>query len=105
MKTYHGKQNVNKAGPIDIFVTENDKTRKLVHIVRHSPDGFQIGYGGSGPADTALSILSDCLDERQARILYQQFKWDFVAGWGEEFSISEQTIKNWAHRERARREP
>lgn len=96
MKTYHGKQNVNKAGPIDIFVTKNEKTRKLVHIVRHSPDGFQIGYGGSGPADTALSILTDCLGKEQANVLYQLFKWDFVARWGDEFSITEKEIKEWA---------
>lgn len=99
MKTYHGKQNVNKVGPIDIFVTENDQTRKLVHIVRHSPDGFQIGYGGSGPADTALSILNDCLGKEQANVLYQSFKWDLVAGWQEEFSITEMKIKEWAKEE------
>lgn len=26
--------------------------------VHHSPDGFEVGYGGSGPADLALSILN-----------------------------------------------
>ena len=29
------------------------------HHVRHSPDGFETGYGGSGPADLARSILID----------------------------------------------
>lgn len=96
MKTYHGKQNVNDAGPIEIFVTENGETRKLEHIVRHSPDGFQIGYGGSGPADSALSILTDCLGKEQANILYQFFKWSFVAHWEKEFVISEEEIKKWA---------
>lgn len=28
------------------------------HTQHHSPDGFEIGYGGSGPADLALSILN-----------------------------------------------
>jgi hypothetical protein len=27
-------------------------------IVQHSPTGFAWGYGGSGPADLALNILS-----------------------------------------------
>lgn len=27
------------------------------HLRYHSPDGFEIGYGGSGPADLALSVL------------------------------------------------
>lgn len=33
--------------------------RKLKHICLHSPDGFNWGYNGSGPADLALSILCD----------------------------------------------
>ena len=28
------------------------------HHVHHSPTGFEIGYGGSGPADLALNILA-----------------------------------------------
>ena len=28
------------------------------HLVHHSPSGFECGYGGSGPADLALSILA-----------------------------------------------
>lgn len=33
----------------------------ITHIRHHSPDGFEWGYGGSGPADLALSILAYCL--------------------------------------------
>jgi len=33
----------------------------LPHHVRHSPDGFSWGYGGSGPADLARCILIDAL--------------------------------------------
>jgi len=62
----------------------------LTHIVLHSPGGFEWGYGGSGPADTALSILSDYFDERptkddlyhglfRASRLYQDFKWGWIA--------------------------
>lgn len=47
----------------------------------HSPDGFEWGYGGSGPAQLALAILADLLhnDPRAAR-LHQEFKWDVIAG-------------------------
>lgn len=100
MKVYHGKQNENRAGPIEIFVTEKGETKKLKHIERHSPDGFQIGYGGSGPADTALSILTDCLGGQIAPGLYQDFKWAFVARWGDEFSITEKEIKDWVSKEK-----
>lgn len=27
-------------------------------VIWHSPDGFECGYGGSGPADLALNILN-----------------------------------------------
>ena len=37
--------------------------RLLGHCKLHSPTGFEIGYGGSGPADTAASILADYFEE------------------------------------------
>lgn len=48
-------------------------------VVRHSPSGFEFGYGGSGPADLALNILLLFVDQRTAESLYQDFKWEFVA--------------------------
>jgi hypothetical protein len=38
-----------------------DGIEPLPHVVRHSPTGFEWGYGGSGPADLALSIVCDVL--------------------------------------------
>ena len=95
MKKYFGRQNQVAAGPVDIFVSVDGKTTKLTHIVRHSPDGFQFGYGGSGPADTALSILTDCVGPEVANAFYQEFKRQFVAGWKESFEITEKEIKAW----------
>lgn len=46
---------------------EAGRKRPLPHVVHHSPDGHEIGYGGAGPADLALSILADLLDERPTR--------------------------------------
>jgi hypothetical protein len=68
-------------------------------ILKHSPAGFETGYGGSGPADLALSILADYFGISPERItaikeksfgyddsvshkplkLHQQFKFDFIA--------------------------
>ena len=50
----------------------------------HSPDGFNWGYGGSGPAQLALAILldhfSDAQNPRDAALwLYQRFKWAVIA--------------------------
>jgi hypothetical protein len=48
-------------------------------IVKHSPDGFEWGYGGSGPADLALNILAMFVPENRAQEIYQDFKFEFVA--------------------------
>jgi hypothetical protein len=49
-------------------------------LYNHSPDGFEWGYGGSGPTQLALAILADYLnDDEQALNLYQRFKWEVIA--------------------------
>lgn len=69
--------------------------RPLTHVSYHSPDGFEWGYAGSGPADLALAILADYFEEppefvlaalrsmwtprSKAAALYQSFKEWFVA--------------------------
>lgn len=41
----------------------------------HSPDGFEWGYGGSGPAQLALALLADATgDDALALRIYQEFK-------------------------------
>lgn len=50
----------------------------LHHVVRHSPTGIEWGYGGAGPADLALSILTD-FGVENAEDLYQAFKRDVIA--------------------------
>ena len=65
-----------------VFVTVNGQAldpRFDLHF--HSPDGFEWGYGGSGPAQLALALLADCLnDDQQALTHYQDFKRMIVAG-------------------------
>jgi hypothetical protein len=56
----------------------------------HSPDGFEWGYGGSGPAQRALAVMLEVLgDEETALQLYQAFKWETIAGLplGKDFDI------------------
>lgn len=48
-------------------------------LANHSPDGFQWGYAGSGPAQLALALLADAADDETARGLYQIFKQEIVA--------------------------
>ena len=44
------------------------------HAVRHSPSGPEWGYGGSGPADCARSVLFALVGEDAAEAHYQAFK-------------------------------
>jgi hypothetical protein len=60
----------------------NGSERPLAHVVHHSPTGFEYGYGGSGPADLARSILVDFLELHHAPdelpVCHQQFKRAFI---------------------------
>lgn len=45
----------------------------------HSPDGFNAGYGGSGPAQLALAVLLECgFTDESAALYHQRFKWDHI---------------------------
>jgi len=77
----------------------------LPHIFKHSPTGFEFGYGGSGPADLALSILThwfmsykfpkpEAMNEASKH--YQNFKWTFIAPCKEQrFCIGDRVIEEW----------
>ena len=48
-------------------------------LADHSPDGFNWGYSGSGPAQLALAILAHCTgSDALALRCYQSFKEDVV---------------------------
>lgn len=48
-------------------------------VYNHSPDGFNWGYHGSGPAQLALAILLKYAPKHHQQ--YQAFKQDRVAMW------------------------
>jgi hypothetical protein len=65
-------------------------------LYNHSPDGFQWGYRGSGFAQLALALLLDATGDPELSVrLYQDFKWAFVATWGEKWEITTEQIKFW----------
>lgn len=53
--------------------------KKSQKVRNHSPDGFNWGYGGSGPAQLALAILLEFVDVPIALAFYQDFKWKYIA--------------------------
>ena len=61
---------------------DDDPLDPRYDLRRHSADGFQWGYGGSGPSQLALAIVADRLGpgrEDDAMTIYQDFKWFWVA--------------------------
>jgi hypothetical protein len=63
----------------------------------HSPDGAEWGYGGSGPAQLALALLTDATgDDELAQRHYQRFKREVVAGFERDrFLITQAEIRCW----------
>jgi hypothetical protein len=76
MKTYQG---CRKWHGVEVIVNGNPLNPRL-DLYNHSPDGFEWGYGGSGPAQLALALVADHLaHDEQALDLYQRFKWAVIA--------------------------
>ena len=63
-RVYVGERTSDLPGDAAVAVEEGGCRWPLPHLVYHSPSGLSWGYHGSGPADTALSILADALGER-----------------------------------------
>lgn len=75
-----------RPGSCEVFVGDDKKIRNgrmLNHrldLWNHSPSGLEWGYAGSGPAQCALAILADFLeDDVRAKLLHQKFKFAVVA--------------------------
>ena len=67
---------------VDVYVRGHKLDPKDSQKIRnHSPDGFNVGYHGSGPAQCALGILLYVLPRRLAEIVYQDFKNAHVSTW------------------------
>jgi len=66
---------------------------------RHSPDGFQWGYAGSGPAELARAILIAAVpDDDRVRypLCYQKFKAEAIATIRrDEFVIEAKAVQEW----------
>ena len=106
---YCGIRTSQSGGQRIIKVDENGKflgdlsPEPSQKLDNHSPDGFQWSYRGSGCAQTALAILLDVTqDEKESLFYSQDFKDDFVAQWGDRWTLSEQTVKDWLLRQKGR---
>lgn len=89
MRWGEGRWSQGGAAPFAACVTV------LVATGRHSRD-FEWGYGGSGPAELALSMLTDLVGAEGADRRYQAFKWAVIArlphaGW----EMTEAEVRGW----------
>lgn len=53
--------------------------KESLKVRNHSPDGFNWGYMGSGPAQLALAVLLRFGDRQWALMHYQSFKQNYIA--------------------------
>lgn len=67
---------INRAVYLNGELLNPEKSLKLRN---HSPNGFNWGYGGSGPSQLSLAVLLEMLPEEKALELYQEFKWAIIA--------------------------
>ena len=80
---------------------EGEAHASVPHAVRHSPTGIEWGYGRSGPADLALSVLLALTDERAANALYHRFKHEVVASIPEDGGVLRAAdVRRWVERAR-----
>jgi hypothetical protein len=102
---YHA---IHTANGLEVTVHTNTQSYPLPHVVKHSPTGFEMGYGGSGPSDLALSILvhyfrcfknSPGVARSLAEPLYQEFKREFIAPAGRELLVTDEQIDAWFARQ------
>ena len=80
---------------------EGEAHVSVPHAIRHSPTGIEWGYGGSGPADLALSVLLALTDEQAANALYHRFKHEVVASVPEAGGVLRAAdVRRWVKRAR-----
>jgi hypothetical protein len=99
MKRYMGfSQSEDGSGGAVVQVVDAKGSRALnprFDLRNHSPTGFSWGFAGSGPAQMALALCADALDDdERARRVYQRFKFRVVARWkmGEPWTITQADI-------------
>lgn len=90
---------VRDNGP-KVMVARRDGSVKplptLLNEIGHSPDGFEWGYGGSGPSQLAYAIVRLFLSTREARRHYQDFKNRFIIGAPEAgFELDGAAVRAW----------
>jgi hypothetical protein len=83
-----------------LVTVDNAELPSRTDLRNHSPTGFEWGYEGSGPAQLALAILCDFLqDDQKALEYYQEFKRDIISPiGGQTWTLHSDSITEWYRR-------
>jgi hypothetical protein len=101
IRSYTGDRSQCQAGAQQVIRHTDTGDSELLpnasqKLHNHSPDGFQWGYGGSGPSQLALAVLLDITDNAEIALAnYMSFKRDKIAGLGDTFIITAGEIERW----------
>ena len=99
-----GRCEVRVHGHSSISATRNGETESrplpfYLDVCNHSPTGFAWGYCGSGPAQLALAILVDATGDKELALRhYQDFKFQFVSGWGDSWRLTAEQVRSFISR-------
>lgn len=63
----HGNENPGGGRLVTVETLDGHLLGTLRHVVKHSATGYTWGYGGSGPADLARSLLVAALGSEEAK--------------------------------------
>jgi len=99
--TYHGSYD-QSFGDSVVTIKRDGETKTLdlrLDLGNHSPTGFAWGYGGSGPHQLSIAILSDFFGDECAKQYSHMFKWDVISRLEQtpkQFDIHGYNIIDWA---------
>lgn len=97
-RLYAGRRlGANEAAPVAVTADGRPlRPGASLRLVNHSPDGFNWGYHGSGPAQLALALLLDHTGSAEVALNhYQAFKAAVVSTWGAKWELTGEQIDEW----------
>ena len=91
---YHGWR--RKFVCVVIILPSGALLQRGTEHVNHSPDGFEWGYGGSGPAQLAFAILLHHSGLEAALSYYQRFKAEVIQNITDDtWTIPKESVTKW----------
>ena len=96
IKEFHGQRFHSVPNQVRIIYADHPARLLVNQAPERSPDGFEWGYGGSGPFALAKSILHEINPKlADAMWLVDAFKWNIIALLSDdEWTLTSEQIEN-----------